>query len=135
MPDPSLTPGVVDPALTASTICAPGFSTKSIRNVTEEEKRQVYAEYHLAYPQPSGAIEVDHLISLELGGSNDLRNLWLQPASPKPGFHEKDDVLENQLHELVCSGRLQLADAQKAITSDWYAAYTEYVTGGGGGGR
>ena len=47
----------------------------SVRNVSAATKRAVYAEYGIASHQP-GKYEVDHLISLELGGSNDIRNLW-----------------------------------------------------------
>src|SRR5437867_11473696 len=41
--------------------------------------------------------EVDHLVSLELGGSNSTANLFPEAASPVPGSHEKDR-LENELH-------------------------------------
>jgi hypothetical protein len=34
--------------------------------------------------------EVDHLVSLELGGSNDRANLFPEAASPRPGSHDKD---------------------------------------------
>lgn len=39
------------------------------------------------------------------GGSNNIANLWPEAASPKPGFHEKDQV-ENYLHDQVCSGAI-----------------------------
>ena len=119
-PDSKLTPGAI---LTtdASRVCVSGYSS-TVRNVPTTEKNQVYAEYNTTYPQPSGANEVDHFISLELGGSNDITNLWLEPAEPKPGFHEKDTV-ENYLHSQVCSGALTLPEAQKEIATDWYAVY------------
>jgi hypothetical protein len=44
LPDPKLTPGVAG-TLTAAQLCAKGFTTKSIRNVTEDEKAAVYARY------------------------------------------------------------------------------------------
>jgi hypothetical protein len=119
-PDPTLTPGVALSA-TAKDICTPGYS-KSIRNVPVSEKKQVYSEYGISYPQPQGSYEVDHFISLELGGSNDIANLWPEPANPTPGFHEKD-VVENYLHEQVCSGALTLSDAQEKESTDWYAVY------------
>jgi hypothetical protein len=65
---------------------------------------------------------VDHLISLELGGSNDIKNLWPQPYYPRPGAHEKD-VLENWLHRQVCVGNITIERAQQAIAQDWYTAY------------
>jgi hypothetical protein len=68
-----------------------------------------------------GADEVDHFIPLELGGSNDITNLWPEPYSA-PGAHEKDHV-ENYLHEQVCNGSMALGDAQQMIANDWYAVY------------
>jgi hypothetical protein len=65
---------------------------------------------------------VDHLISLELGGSNEIANLWPQPAEPHPGFHEKDKV-ENYMHEQVCSGAISLQQAQTDIANNWLAIY------------
>lgn len=119
-PDPTLTPGDV---LTtdATKVCASGYS-KSIRNVSSQIKKDVYKEYNVSYPQPTGSIEVDHFISLELGGSNDIKNLWPEFATPTPGFHEKDKV-ENYLHEQVCKGSISLEEAQKEISTDWYKVY------------
>lgn len=83
----------------------------------------MYAEYGIASHSP-GEYEVDHLISLELGGSNAVANLWPEAALPRPGFHEKD-ALENRLHALVCAGRMTLAQAQRLIATNWLAAYRQ----------
>lgn len=120
-PNPSLTPGDVFPEVSASDICIKGYSA-TVRHVTTTTKKQVFLEYDVPYPQPEGSIEVDHFISLELGGSNDVKNLWPEPADPKPGFHEKDKV-ENYLHQQICKGLMTLQEAQKEISSDWYAVY------------
>jgi len=125
-PDATLTPGDVLP-VTAVQVCQSGYSS-SVRSVTDSTKKKVYAEYNIT-SHPTGAFEVDHLISLELGGSNDIKNLWPEPADPRPGFHEKDQ-LENKLHALVCSGQMQLSEAQQEIVSDWYAAYVTLILGG-----
>ena len=122
-PNPQLTPGHILPNVTKLDICVSGYSSK-VRNVTEQEKKQVYKEYDLSYPQPAGAYEVDHFISLELGGSNDIDNLWPEPANPTPGFHQKD-VVENYLHKEVCNGTLTLQQAQDQIKTDWYKVYGE----------
>ena len=69
-----------------------------------------------------GQYEVDHLVSLQLGGSNDIANLWPEAASPTPGFHQKDQV-ENSLHDQVCSGAMPLTEAQNEIATNWLAVY------------
>jgi hypothetical protein len=121
-PDPKLTPGATL-AVTTADVCVPGY-TKKIRNVPASVKRRVFALYGIT-PKP-GAYEVDHLISLELGGSNSVRNLWPESYSGAWNARVKD-VLENNLHRRVCQGSLPLEEAQKAISKDWIAAYQEYV--------
>lgn len=71
--------------------------------------------------------EIDHLVSLELGGSNSIRNLWPQSYVTEPQNAHVKDTLENALHELVCSGKLSLEEAQKAIATNWIQAYGQYV--------
>ena len=80
----------------------------------------------MSYPQPTGAYEVDHFIPLEIGGSNDIKNLWLEPASPTPGFHQKDQF-ENFEHDQVCKGSISVAEAQSRMTSDWYFYWQQEV--------
>ena len=97
-------------------ICESGY-TKNVRNVPTALKDQVYSEYGIA-SHKSGEYEVDHIISLELGGDNDIANLWPEPASPTPGFHEKDKI-ENLLHDKVCHGEMTLQQAQYDIVHNW----------------
>jgi len=123
LPDPALTPGDVLP-MTVSDICVPGYSSK-VRNVTEAVKNQVYLEYGITSHAP-GSYEVDHLISLELGGSNSIRNLWPEPYFGDLNAHVKDRI-ENKLHALVCDGQLDLPTAQQEIATDWIAAYIKYI--------
>lgn len=122
LPDAACTPGAIFADVTKDQVCVPGYS-KSVRDVTESVKNQAYAEYGIASHGP-GEYEVDHLISLELGGSNDIANLWPELAEPRPGFHEKDKV-ENYLHAQVCSGAMSMADAQYIIATDWLSAYNQ----------
>lgn len=121
LPDPKLTPGKVRTTSTAA-LC-PHADTKAVRNVSAKTKAAVFAAYHVT-PTP-GAYEVDHLISLELGGSNDAANLWPQPYHGPMNAHDKDR-LENRLHALVCAGTITLVEAQHAIATDWVAALTRY---------
>ncbi len=120
LPDPACTPGAIIPTATKDQICQPGYS-KNVRDVPTSEKDQVYAEYGIT-SHSAGEYEVDHLISLELGGSNDIANLWPEPAQPVPGFHQKDQV-ENYMHDQMCSGAVSLQQAQIQIATDWLAIY------------
>jgi hypothetical protein len=120
--DLKLTPGLVR-TTDLKSICE-GGSTSQYRDTTESMKNRVYAEYGVQRNHGicRGGCEVDHLISLEIGGADDVKNLWPQPSQPKPGYHEKDK-LENWLHEQVCSGAMKIEDAQEGIATDWYGLY------------
>jgi hypothetical protein len=118
--DTACTPGDILPNATKEQICQSGYAS-SVRNVPTSVKNKVYAEYGITH-HTTGQYEVDHLISLELGGSNDISNLWPEAASPKPGFHEKDKV-ENYLHDQVCSGAISLQQAQIEIATNWLNIY------------
>jgi hypothetical protein len=118
-PDPDCTLGGVM-GITQEEICT--TSTKGRRHVSEQTKKQVFAAYGITYPAARGAYEVDHFIPLELGGSNDVANLWPEAAEPVPGFHEKDKV-ETHLHDQVCKDGMDLAEAQRTIVKDWLSYY------------
>ncbi|HYK86273.1 MAG TPA: HNH endonuclease [Ktedonobacteraceae bacterium] len=122
LPDSTCTPGAILSTGTKAAICQPGYS-RSVRNVPTSVKDQAYAEYGIT-THTTGQYEVDHLVSLELGGSNDISNLWPEAASPKPGFHEKDKV-ENYLHDQVCSGAIDLKQAQIEIATNWLNVYNQ----------
>jgi len=78
-------------------------ATGTVRHVTAKMKKHVCVSYSIAPARCNGQnFEIDHLIPLELSGSNELSNLWPQPYRPQPGAREKD-VLENYLHRQVCS--------------------------------
>jgi hypothetical protein len=118
--DSACTPGAILPNVTKEQVCVSGYAG-SVRNVPQSEKNKVFAEYGIGKHLP-GDYEVDHLVSLELGGSNDISNLWPEAAAPKPGFHEKDKV-ENYLHSQVCNGKITLKEAQIEIATNWLNVY------------
>jgi hypothetical protein len=122
LPDPKLTPGDTL-AVAKVDICTPGY-TKLVRAVPVAVKREVYAGYD-RWRRKGVCCEVDHLIRLELGGSNRITKLWPEPYDITWNAHVKDR-LENRLHEMVCTGQLDLASAQKAIATDWISAYKRY---------
>jgi hypothetical protein len=122
LPDPRCTPGSIDPAVTQanirSTICHSGYTTK-VRPPESQTERFKYDIAYPAYRDPgSRRTELDHLVPLELGGSNDATNLWPEtPPTPNP-----KDKVENTLKRAVCEGQVSLAAAQNAIASDWLTA-------------
>jgi hypothetical protein len=127
LPNPARTPGATLP-VTARDLCVPGYSRK-VRHVPAEVKQSVYRAYGITGHAP-GEYEVDHLISLELGGSNAARNLWPQSYYTSPWNAHVKDRLENELHRRVCDGELDLATAQRQIAGNWIEAYRIYVRTG-----
>ena len=130
LPDPACTPGAIDERVTmataATTICTNGY-TATVRPpvaVTDRIKGEQMAAYGLAGQPPSG-YELDHLISLELGGAPaDIANLWPEAWEGETNAHQKDAV-ETHLKREVCRGAVSLADAQRMIATDWLAVYRE----------
>jgi hypothetical protein len=121
LPDLKATPGVIT-SLTKEQICSTKWGQDE-RHVTPSMKDQVCVAYGLkphCYGRETN--EIDHLISRELGGDDDVKNLWPQPYFQHPSAHEKDTV-ENWLHKQVCSGKLTLSEAQTRIREDWYSVY------------
>jgi len=100
------------------------------RNVPASEHTKVYDEYNV--PQPERNIkngEVDHFYPLCAGGSNDIENLWYQPAAngwngKDFGYHAKDK-LETLVCEQIKAGKLEPKDAFKRITEDWVKFYLD----------
>jgi hypothetical protein len=106
--------------------------TTCIRNVTKEEKDQVYKNYslpggdHTGVCSGSEGCEIDHLISLEIGGANDEKNLWPQPYQGTWNAHLKDQ-LEKHFQKMICANQIPLAEAQKEISTNWIEAYKKYI--------
>ncbi len=81
-------------------------------------------------PNNTGAnqtCELDHLISLELGGADTLDNIWPQCGPPGVSlsqrfFKEKDGV-ENYLAKMVKTSQMDLGEVQRGIATDW----TQYL--------
>lgn len=133
-PNSVLTPGATDPRVTQAniktTICVPGYTAK-VRATTAETKQSIYIKYGMlkartGYCATPHGCEIDHLISLEIGGADVADNLWPQSYDAKMGAHQKD-AAEDELHRRVCDGRMSLEDAQAAIKTDWVAAHQKYV--------
>lgn len=125
LPDRRCSPGAYYSGLTKAVICSSTFRTGTIRSVPDSEKHQVEIEFGLAPKGYGSTLEIDHIVSLELGGSNDPANLFPEEATftgHLPGFHVKDK-LENAAHKAVCAGTISLRSAQQEIASNWELLY------------
>ncbi len=130
LPDPECTPGALNPAVTqqtiGTTICVAGYS-ESVRpptSYTSPLERQLLVAYGQGGASPAD-FELDHLISLELGGApRDVANLWPEPYAGDVNARQKDRV-ENYLHSQVCSGARLLSEAQRLIATDWVSVYRQ----------
>ena len=132
LPDPRCTPGAYDPAVTAAVLCAPGYTTRAYRAPEAQTSAFKWNVAEPAYGQVNVSGELDHLVSLELGGANDASNLWVEPG-PIPNAK---DAVENQLHAWVCQAagaqaEQRLHDAQVAIASNWTTALATLHVGAG----
>jgi len=125
VPDPTITPGAVR-TTDATVICSDG--TSQLRHWSRDRDDRIMAEYGLS-PGPHPNFEVDHLIPLGIGGADDDANLWAEPRrSLEPTWNaEAKDRLEWKLRDLVCSGQLDVREAQRSISEDWTEAYRRFV--------
>jgi hypothetical protein len=126
LPDPACTPGAIDPDVTqgnlASTICKSGYTTTVRAPASDTDK--VKALSLQQYGQTRAATtEFDHLISLQLGGTNAVSNLWPEPnRAGAPGTTNPKDAIETRLNKAVCSHKVTLSAAQMAIAHSWVTA-------------
>ena len=120
LPDPACTPGSVDPAVTQATIrrtiCVSGW-TATVRPPSGETTRAKYDVARPAYGSTAPG-ELDHLVPLELGGSNDITNLWPEAGA----IPNAKDPVENELKAAVCAGTITLYRARLAFARDWETA-------------
>lgn len=132
-PDDKITPGVTRP-LTLDVVCNTKWG-KDHRAVTEAMKMQAFKNYGFTgnddprcIPDKTGRhCEIDHRISREIAGADDIGNLWPQPYGGAWGASRKDQ-LENALHKAVCTTHtLTLQQAQDVLRGDWTAGWVKYV--------
>ena len=122
LPNSKITPGYMRD-VSVRELCT--TSTSLVRNVPDSLKKKVFANYGMSGNDRSTCsegYEIDHLVSLELGGANDEKNLWPQSYCGENNAHKKDK-LENELHRQICLGKMNIIDAQMCIKSDWVMCY------------
>ncbi|MGO4211648.1 anti-sigma factor [Terriglobus sp. 2YAB30_2] len=120
VPNPQLTPGAVR-IMALGEVC--GERDDDLDPAVPAATQQaVFAEYHVPQQQRSKEFQVDYLISPQLGGTAEIRNLWPQPYSTMWNAQAKD-MLERRLHGMVCNGTMTLEQAQHDLAGDWIESY------------
>lgn len=132
VPNLQTTPGAVRVGLSKQKICSIKWG-KDERHVTDAMKEEVFALYgYTGYDDPrcvpagKRTCEIDHLISRELGGADEVKNLWPQAYGTSPWNAVLKDKLENRLHNEMCAGRITLKAARAMLVQDWREAYKKY---------
>jgi hypothetical protein len=123
VPNSDLTPGAIRPVALAD-IC-PRRQSDQDPAVSQSVQRVVFKEYGIA-DVPSKDYQVDYLINPQLGGTDDIRNLWPQPYGTTVWNAHAKDALEDRLYQMVCERQIDLASAQRDIATDWILAYKKY---------
>lgn len=123
VPRAGLTPGVALP-ITQERVCRMEWDQR-VDLVPASLQQEVLQRYGLAHARPD-AYEIDYLITPQLGGAGDVRNLWPEPYSNTVWNAHVKDALEDRLRDMVCQGALDLRTAQRDLATDWISAYKKY---------
>ncbi len=123
IPNKDLTPGATLQVTRAEVCRAAG--PEETHPIPASLRQKVLQEYQTPESHAS-EYEVDFLITPGLGGADDIKNLWPEPYSSTVWNAHVKDALEDRLHDMVCSGQLDLATAQRDIATDWISAYKKY---------
>lgn len=123
IPDRNLTPGAAR-EVSKSELCNETYSDDA-RLLPASTRKKVFQEYGMTLSGARG-YELDYLISPQLGGTNEISNLWPEPAAHDEWNMQVKDALESRLHQMVCQGNISLSSAQRDLATDWISAYKRY---------
>jgi hypothetical protein len=122
VPDPSCTPGAVNPAAVANpqgTICAAGFSNGIQPPYSYTEPLKVTDMVKYGSVGPPSVYQEDQLVAPEDGGSSrNPKNLWPEYLYGAGGALQKDKA-EDRVHQLICSGKITVPQGASLLEADW----------------
>lgn len=122
LPIRAVTPGFVGP-VNMQALCA-GRAVE--RPLVAAAVRDVVLRDYRMEAVSTRDYELDYLITPELGGVADARNLWPERYATKVWNARVKDDLEELMPQLVCRGDVDLSTAQHEIAENWIAAYKKY---------
>lgn len=126
LPDAACTPGSIAPRA-RNEVCMSGFELTKRPSGTDAAKTKAMVAYGVPTADRSRT-ELDHLVPLSLGGSNDVTNLWPELSDiPNAGFRNSKDAVERRVLTAVCRAAkpVPLDKAQLAMAHDWTTALRE----------
>lgn len=121
LPNAALTPGATD-EITMADVCG---GSRGPAPADPEVRQRILHDYGMA-GVPDHEYELDYLITPQLGGANDPRNLWPERYTDRTWNARVKDQLEDLLPGLVCEGKVDLRTAQREIAANWIQAYKKY---------
>lgn len=125
LPNRALTPGMTR-SVELDRMCSANDDDDLDPEVPQETQQAVFREYGISMERSAKDFQVDYLISPQLGGTDDVRNLWPQSYKETRWNAHAKDALERHLSQMVCEKKITLAQAQHEIASNWIAAYQKY---------
>jgi hypothetical protein len=124
------TPGATNPTITqataASTICKHQYVDKINSQISKKTSTEVFAEYAIAKKKRSD-FAIDHLVPIDLGGTNAISNLWPIPLKGTATAQRKA-VVDAAVHKSMCAGFISLAAAQGLFNASWANVDTDLIT-------
>lgn len=128
LPDPALTPGSVRTTNLDEICNTPTSAVRDVSGSTKERVRRLYGMKNKRdlWCNTMEGCEIDHLIPLAVGGSNNVDNLWPQPYEGEWNAYHKDH-LEKRMRSLMCKRIVSVEDAQMAFRN-WIEGYKRYIS-------
>ena len=122
LPIVSLTPGATWD-VTVEELCA--AKAREQRPVSDAVRASVLHDYGMDRVPPA-EYELDYLVTPDLGGAPDAKNLWPQRYGSTTWNPQVKDQLEHRLSHMVCAGTVALVTAQRDLATNWISAYRKY---------
>lgn len=121
LPNRAVSPGIVR-TKDLKELCDKSFRTGKFRHTTHKMKVDVCHKYGIMTGCPGPNWELDHIISLTVGGADEEGNLFPQDIL-QARIKDKLERTLGTTHGLVCQGKVPIEQAQEWLANDWVTGY------------